>query len=238
MDWYEAALFLPVEGWSQTITNGEDGLHRHLRITTRTGKHEELVFGAEGLQRLCNILVSLSVIRGKPEKVPDRGIGILAYYPQRVARDGTDEMEQFVGGWFWLPEALYDEVWIQAREHQYDYCVVEVRFGAVELAGGAFRWNTDKNRIASITNVDVRFERKLKLEPEPEPEPPASVDEPLEPLKKRGFFSSGRLLLKTKIDAWSKKVSDKLANRSVFTKRRESCRTYPFMGCVIRTSAP
>ena len=52
-----------------------------------------------------------------------------------------------------------------------------VEIAPVEVAGPTFRWNTEKNKLASITRAGVRFERKLK--------PPIDPDEPPRELPKK-----------------------------------------------------
>jgi hypothetical protein len=157
-----AWLFLQVVGWSQTIAHGED-YPPSQRVIARTSDDEDLLFGADGCQRLRNMPVHLNLVRGQPEEPPERGIGVLEYYPERPpSPPDFDGIDQFVGGWFWLPEASYDEIWTQAREHRYDEGVIEIEFEPVESAGEGLRWNTVKNKVASITSVGVRFERRLK----------------------------------------------------------------------------
>jgi|SRR5262249_40984473 len=66
-----------------------------------------------------------------------------------------------VHGWFWLPERLYDEIWVQ-RENRYDKCVVKLEFRPVEMDDDTWRWNTVKNNIVSITRASVSFECESK----------------------------------------------------------------------------
>jgi hypothetical protein len=93
-------LSLRVEGSSQTISH--DSGHA-LRFRAKTKENEEIELGTEG-RRLSNILVELSVVRGKPERVLERGIGRINYHPKTAPSYDSDGIEEFVGGWFWLPE--------------------------------------------------------------------------------------------------------------------------------------
>lgn len=154
----KAWLFLQVVGWSQTITHGEKWPYR-FRVIARTSDDEEFAFGTGGYRRLCKMPVHLTLVREQPEGPMD-GIGALFYFPGTAAHDDIDGMDESVSGWFWLPEALYDEIWAQAREHRYDECVVELEIGPVGSTGPAARWNTGKNKIVSIMRAGVRFERK------------------------------------------------------------------------------
>jgi hypothetical protein len=158
----EVDLYLQVVGWSQTITHGENWPPYQFRVIAHTSGDEELVFGADGYQRLRNMPVHLTLVRGRPQTVLERGIGVFTYHPETPASLDFKGLDEFVTGWFWLPEALYDEIWAQARDQHYDESVVELEFGPVESAGPTFRWNTEKNKVASIMRAGVRFERKLK----------------------------------------------------------------------------
>ena len=180
----DVSLSLRVEGWSQTITHGERWPELQFRVDARTQEDEEMLIGAEGHHRLRDMPVQLSLVRGEPEKALDRGIGILAFYPERPSRGDIDGMAEFVGGWFWLPGALYDEIWQQAREHRYDECLIEIEFGPVDWGSYAPRWNVEKSKTAAILRAGARFERRLS--------PPAARDPSLtEPAKRRGLFGLG-----------------------------------------------
>jgi hypothetical protein len=155
----EAIIRLRVSEWSQTIVHGAEWGPFIFRVSARTSDDEEIVYGADGYKRLRNMPFNLGVVRGPPEKLPERGIGIFGYYPARPPRDDIDGTDEAVGGWFWLPEDLYDEVSRQSRE-RHDECVIELEFTPVETAGPTSRWNTVKNKVVSITRAEVRFERK------------------------------------------------------------------------------
>ena len=88
-------------------------------------------------------------------------------------------MEEFVGGWFWLQEDLWDEIWKQTSEHRYDAAQLELQFGPVQSAGATSRWNVEMNASLPIVQAGLNFDRKLKRAPNP--------DAPVEPPRKRGF---------------------------------------------------
>ena len=105
------------------------------RVIARTSDDEDLLFGADGYQRLRNIPMHLSLIRGQPKEPPERGIGVLSIIRKVTEPPDFDGMGQFVGGWLWLPEASHDEIWAQAREHRYEESVIEIEFEPVEVCG-------------------------------------------------------------------------------------------------------
>jgi hypothetical protein len=163
LDWGHTPLFLKVVSWSQAIGHGEGHYSHEFRISARTSDTEDLVIGAEGWRMLRNMPVHLSIIRGPPEKPPIHGgVGVLAYYPEKPPQHDSEGIEEFIGGFFWLPENSFDELWSQARDQRYDECSLELWFGPVEPAGGSRRWNTEKNKSTSITSLNVRFERHAR----------------------------------------------------------------------------
>jgi hypothetical protein len=174
-------LRLQVIGWSQTITHGERWPQYQLSVGARISNSEELVLDADGHRRLRSMLVDLDLIRGQPEKL-ERGIGLLGYYPEEPPHEDIGRLDEFVGGWFWLPEALFDEVWALAREHRGGECAVELEIGPVEKGRLNTRWNIEKNNTVSIARAGVRFERNLQS--------PAHAASPQRP-KKRSLFSWG-----------------------------------------------
>ncbi len=174
-------LTAQVEDWSQTVTGGEDySLYRF--SASACAANDDLVLGADGRRRISNIRMSLSLVRGLPKEPPKRGIGILAYHAEKPAHDDIDGTDESIVGWFWLPDALYDEIWGQVRENCYDTAALELQVAFVELADPYERWDTSKNKIIPIMGASVRFERKLK----PPIDPDASLSEPP---KKRWLFT-------------------------------------------------
>ena len=128
-----AFLRLRAVGWSQILSNDEDYPPRQFNVVARTADNESLLFNAKSQRPLQNMSVHLSVLSGLPEKPPKRGIGVLAYYPERPASRDIEKTEEFLGGWFWLENSVFDEVWVQVRENRYDECEVEVEFAPVEV---------------------------------------------------------------------------------------------------------
>lgn len=152
----ECGLTLRVEGWSQTISHDSG---RALRFRARTQEDVEIEIAPEG-KYLSNILVDLSVIQGKPSKVLERGIGRINYHPERAPAYDRAGIEEFVGGWFWLPEEYYDEVWAQVREGCYQASTVDIEFGPIGSSGPAFKWDTSA-APAFITAASIRFDTQL-----------------------------------------------------------------------------
>jgi hypothetical protein len=180
MDWDQTTISFKVTSCSQTISNGEAYPPYQFRMSASTSDTEDIVIGADGDRWFRDIPIWMSLVRGKPEKPLARGIGVLAYHPEMPARDDIEGFDEFVSGWFWLPESSYDEIWTQAREPHYDQCVLELEFAPVEPAGGTVRWNTEKNKVASILSAGVRFDRQTRRLVRPNVMPPP---------KKRSFFS-------------------------------------------------
>ncbi len=178
-------LTAQVENWSQTVKHGEGYPHHSFSFTARAADNEDLVLGADGRWPISNIRMFLSLVRGLPKEPPKRGIGILAYNAKERAHVDIDGADESIVGWFWLPDALYDEIWGQVRENCYDTAALELQVAIVESAGPYARWDTSKKKIIPIMGASVRFERKLK--------PPVDPDvSRSEPPKKRGLFSRAR----------------------------------------------
>ncbi len=120
--WEDAsAIKLKVDRWFQTIGHEKGGgfvvtAGRGFRFSAHADEAEELKLTSG--ERIHALPLSLSIVRGSQENPFQRGIGVLAYYPARPAQHDMDAIESFVGGWFWLPEDSYDEVWVQAREQR------------------------------------------------------------------------------------------------------------------------
>jgi hypothetical protein len=56
----------------------------------------------------------------------------------------------------------------QVREHWYDQCTLQIEFDfEVKSVKLLDHWNTDKNKFASITSAEVRFEYKLERSVDP-----------------------------------------------------------------------
>lgn len=87
----EAIIRLQVVEWSQIIVHGAEWGPYIFRVNARTSDTEEVVYGPEGYP--CRHSWDWP-----PEKFPERGIGVLGYYPERPARDDIDGMDEFVGG--------------------------------------------------------------------------------------------------------------------------------------------
>lgn len=87
----EANIRLQVVEWSQIIVHGAEWGPYIFRVNARTSDTEEVVYGPEGYP--CRHSWDWP-----PEKFPERGIGVLGYYPERPARDDIDGMDEFVGG--------------------------------------------------------------------------------------------------------------------------------------------
>lgn len=177
----DAGLWLTVTGWHHDVTHdGEKFSWKQMRVNARTKADEEMVIGAEGFRRMTNMWFSLSIVRSRPEKPTERGIGVMGWHAAREADGDIPDMEEFVGGWFWLPEDLHDEVWRQTTEHHYDAATLELHFGPAQAAGMTSRWNVETNATVPILQAGVNFERKLA--------PIKDLDKPKEPSRRRGLY--------------------------------------------------
>ncbi len=174
------SLFLTVDSWSQTITHGEKWPRHQFRFSARAREDEDLkLVGGPDIRKL---IVQLSIVRGRPEKEPpEPGIGILAYHPEQPPRDDIDGMECFIGGWFWMEEDLYDEVWGQVRENKYTDCTVDIDIAPIEFGTFTFKWDVGKKNVISIQRAGVMFGRLLKS-------PPTELDTSPAPTKGAGLF--------------------------------------------------
>jgi hypothetical protein len=157
----ETWLSLNIADWRQTISHGEGFLPYQMAAEGRTAEDEKLEFGPDGARELANMRVSITLVKGQPEKALPRGIGTLGYYPPTEPTDEFEGGEEFCGGWFWLPEDSFNEIWAQVRENRYDTCLMSIGVAPVESAPFAFIWDFSKNKLLFITQVSVIF-RKSK----------------------------------------------------------------------------
>ena len=157
----DITLSVQVTGWYQTITHGEKWPQYQLRAQARVPADEELRIGPTGYRSIRNVMVDLAIVRDSQER-PERGIGIIAHHPERQPRDDVGGMDEFIGGWFWMPDDMYNEVWAQAREHRYDACTIELLIAPIVYDAPVFRWDTNANKITSIMRAGVRFDRTVK----------------------------------------------------------------------------
>lgn len=162
--------------WSQTITHATEKWPSHeFRCSAKVQADEDLeLVGAPDIRGLP---VQLSLIRGeyRPNEKPlERGIGILAFFEEQPASPpDIPRMNPFLHGWWWLPEASYDEIWLQVREGTWRACSVDLAVAPVNYSGPAICWDVSKHKTLFVTRAGVRFERKAH-----DPVPP----------KKRGFL--------------------------------------------------
>jgi hypothetical protein len=157
----EAWLNLHVVSWEQIIRHDEEGPQYHFAVVARTSEHEDLLLVSDGSARsLRNTPIALSIYRGQlSPTLVTRALG--GTEPAQLERGIGKFFPGEPSGYFWLPDSQYDEIWAQVREHRYDDCVAVLGFAPVERDNDSKRrWNADKNKIASITRFDVRFERK------------------------------------------------------------------------------
>ena len=156
----DISLDVQVTGWYQTITHGEKWPQYQLRAQAHFRADEGLRIGPTGYRSTRNLMVELAIVRGPQEQL-ERGIGIIAHHPERPPRDDIDGMEEFISGWFWMPDDLYDEVWAEVREHHYEACTIELLIAPIAYDAPVFRWDTDLNGIISIMKAGVRFDRTV-----------------------------------------------------------------------------
>lgn len=161
-------LAFPVQRWAQTISHGEGWPKRQFSVSAVATNTEDLCVGATGYRSLADVSVSLSFLRGNDEDTSsrlERGIGILTHNEAEPARDDFPASTRFIGGWCWMPEDLYDEVWVQVRDHRYEGAAVELMIAPVVYVGPFFRWDTDASRRIWIIKAGVRFERRIGEDP-------------------------------------------------------------------------
>jgi hypothetical protein len=177
-------LALGVRSWSQTLSHGEQWPPRQLRCIARTSGQEQLqLAGGPAIHTLDFYLL---ISRG--EYVPrqgdhglERGIGILAFAEDFPPEGDIRGLERFCHGWWWMPEALYDETWDQVRGHTWQDCSIEIDVAPIEHGNQGFHWDVTKQKAIYITRASLRFIRQ-------KPERPATAPSPSEPRKRRGLF--------------------------------------------------
>src|SRR5437868_1723358 len=124
-------LFLNIEKWWQAVSHGEKWPSQSFRFSARPRSDE--TFRIVG-DRFRDLSAHLSIVRSEPsQNKPERGIGILAYHPEREAQYDAPGSEAFIGGWFWMPTQAYDEIWDQVRESSYLGCSLEIDVAPVDF---------------------------------------------------------------------------------------------------------
>ena len=149
-----------VDAWSQTVSNSlKQWPDRQFRCMARPHDYEgsiEFVGGPD----LASLPTDISIVRGeyKPDPPIERGIGVFAFYRETPQRDDLDGIPAFLGGWFWLPEATYDEIWIQAREYRYTRCELELEVGPVDFRSSpGIIWDVRKRNVLNVMRASVSF---------------------------------------------------------------------------------
>lgn len=174
-------LDVQVTRWCQTITHGEKWPQYQLRAQAHFRADEDLRIGPTGYRSIRDLMVELAIVRGSREQL-ERGIGIISHHPESPPHDDIDGMEEFISGWLWMPDGLYDEVWAQVREHHYEACTIELLIAPIAYDAPVFRWDTDQNKTISIIKAGVRFDRTIG------PRVPTDATEEPESPKKRWLF--------------------------------------------------
>jgi hypothetical protein len=161
--WEDAsAIRLKVDRWFQTIAHEKGGgfvvvAGHQLSFDAHADESEELELTSG--EKIRDLRASMSISRGLRENPLQRGIGVLAYYPPTPAGVDTAPMPSAIGGWFCLPEASYDEVWVQVREKRFAACTINLEIAPVQFPAMEVVWNTQGNKAISILGVAVMFER-------------------------------------------------------------------------------
>ena len=161
-----SAIKLRVDRWFQAIAHEKDGgfvvsAGHQFRISAYADEAEELKLTSG--EKITALQFSMSISCGLRDNPLQRGIGVLSYYPPRGADYDTAATKSFIGGWFWLPEASYDEVWAQVREHKYAGCTINLEIAPLEWPTMMeVVWNIQNNKTISILGAEVMFERSLQ----------------------------------------------------------------------------
>jgi hypothetical protein len=171
---------LDVVGWSQTISHADRKWPAH-KFACSAKAHEDERLELIGAPDIRTLHFDLLLIRGeyRPDDKPlERGIGILAFADEtESSAPDIPHIDAFMYGWWWLPEAHYDEVWLQVRENTWRSCSIDLNVAPVDYGGPAITWNVSNHNALFVTQAGVRFDRK--------PLDPAAG----EPPKKRGIFT-------------------------------------------------
>lgn len=166
-------LSIDVSSWSQTISHSEDGKwpQRHFGFTGRPQvDHNFELVGAD----LGSLSVNLGVIRGeyKSKDYPlECGIGTIAYAAASPPDADIPGMDAMLHGWWWMPETLFDEVWLQAREQTWRACMVQLEIAPVTSELMAFQWNVTQRKVLQVLRASVSFNRVRPEKAAPQAEP-------------------------------------------------------------------
>lgn len=80
----DAGIWLPVTSWHHDMTHdGEKLSWRQMRVSARSKPDEEMVLGGDGWRSMRDLWFSLTLVRGKPEKPIERGVGVMSYHAAR-----------------------------------------------------------------------------------------------------------------------------------------------------------
>ncbi|AXK81125.1 hypothetical protein DW352_11725 [Pseudolabrys taiwanensis] len=166
-------LSIDVSSWGQTVSHSEDGKwpQRQFGFTGRpqTDHYFELVGDDLG-----SLSVNMGLIRGeyKPKDYPlERGIGTIAYASASPPDADLPGMDAMLHGWWWMPETLFDEVWLQAREHTWRTCMVQLEIAPVTNDVIAFQWDVTKRKVLHVLRASVSFNRAQPSVAKPQTEP-------------------------------------------------------------------
>jgi hypothetical protein len=177
-------LTLSVRSWLQALNHGGQSPPRQLRCIARTSGQEELqLTGGPSIRTLdFYLLISRGeYVPAEGEHALASGIGILAFAEERQPEGDIPGSEPFCHGWWWMPEALYDETWDQVRGHTWQDCSIEIDIAPIEHGNQVFHWDVTKQRATYVTRASLRFIRR-------NPERPLAAPPPSEPRKRRGLF--------------------------------------------------
>jgi hypothetical protein len=150
----DTPIGLDVTGWHQEVGyDKEGGDLRAFRCSARIRENQHLAL--IGGPDISTLRFDLALRRGEcqPKEPPERGIGILTF------SEPVEHIDAMVYGWWRMPESLYDEVWLQVREHTWRYCTVQLSIGPVEYEIDDRHWDVTKNKTLYITNASVSFAR-------------------------------------------------------------------------------
>ena len=164
--WPDLGSFITfrAKNWVHTLRSESEKQpgHRMMTVYVTPAPHSMRSLALPEGGMVEDVETFFSIIRGEPSPRDDQkleGVGIMAY---SKAIDGADfHSDRTVHGWFWLPDAIFDEVWRLSSLEAPASCHLGFHFETLEMQGQTYVWDAHKIKLIART-VDLSFQREEK----------------------------------------------------------------------------
>ena len=156
-DFASAYVRLEASGWVQKMSTSGDAAI----VVEATKTNQSSVLRVPGLGNIMELPFSINLVRGFCEwriaGMPENAVGFLAHY------DSDQQRSAFVGGGFWLSEAMFDDLWLRIRGGAYFETLLSLKATPIETENfGDMVWDRTDSKFLYIASADFVFTCKQR----------------------------------------------------------------------------